>query len=74
MKQTLQVSGMSCSHCVAAVTGALQEIGVQAQVSLAEKTVEVDYDTAKHSLTAITAAIEEQGYEVQGVVAAQRGF
>lgn len=62
---TLQVAGMSCSHCVRAVEGALQEIGVRAKVDLDRGSVEVTYDNAKRTLEEIKEAIEEQGYDVK---------
>lgn len=62
---TLNVSGMSCSHCEKAVTNALTDIGVNAvTVSLAENTVTVEFDETKVSLDAIKAEIVETGYEV----------
>ena len=65
-KKVLNVEGMSCSHCVNAVTKALTALdGVSAvDVSLENKTVAVDYDADKVSLDAIREAIEEEGYDV----------
>ncbi|MFX3632740.1 MAG: cation transporter [Candidatus Pristimantibacillus sp.] len=34
-KQTLQVEGMSCQHCVISIEGALKEIGAAGKVNLA---------------------------------------
>lgn len=61
---TLQVSGMSCQHCVNAVEGALNEIGAKGKVNLPAKTVDVTYDESKLTLAAVKEAIEEQGYDV----------
>lgn len=61
---TLQVSGMSCQHCVNAVEGALNEIGAKGKVNLSAKTVDVTYDESKLTLAAVKEAIEEQGYDV----------
>jgi copper chaperone len=63
---TLNVEGMSCSHCVNAVTKAVTALdGVSGvSVSLEEKTVSVDFDEAKVSLDSIKEAIEEEGYDV----------
>jgi len=57
------VEGMSCQHCVKAVTRAVTEIDPQAlvQVDLASGTVKVD-STATPD--AIRAAIDEAGYTV----------
>lgn len=66
MKIQWKVSGMSCGHCVRAITQAIQALDPQAQVqvSLSEASV-----TVESSLTqaAIAAAIEEAGYAVQSV-------
>jgi copper chaperone len=62
----LNVEGMSCSHCVKAVTDAVTALdGVAGvNVSLEEKTAAVDYDAEKVSLESIREAIEDQGYDV----------
>lgn len=62
----LKVEGMSCSHCVNAVTKAVSALaGVSGvNVSLAEKTVSVDYSDDQVSLESIKEAIEEEGYDV----------
>jgi copper chaperone len=67
MTITLHVQGMTCGHCKAAVTSALQELdGVKnVEVHLQEGTVDVDYDETKVSLEKIKEAIEEQGYDVK---------
>jgi copper chaperone len=62
----LNVEGMSCSHCVKAVSDAVMALdGVAGvNVSLEKKTAAVDYDAEKVSLESIKEAIEEEGYEV----------
>ena len=67
-KITLQVEGMSCPHCEAAVKGALSALpGVaDVTVSLADKTVQVAYDGGTVTVEAMREAIEEQGYDVVG--------
>ena len=64
----VKVSGMSCAHCVKAVTDALTALeGVEnVNVSLEEGTAKVTHDAQVATLQIITAAIEEEGYEVQG--------
>lgn len=59
----LQVDDMSCSHCVNAVTKAVQALDPQAQVQvdLAGKRVTVDSHIA---LERISAAISEAGFPV----------
>lgn len=65
MAQTIELSitGMTCDHCVNAVTGALNSVpGVQdVVVSLAEKAARVtgeNLDPAK-----LIEAVKEEGYE-----------
>ncbi len=65
-KSTFNVEGMSCSHCVNAITKAVTTLeGVfGVNVDLDGKKVTVDFDEAKVSLDRIKAAIEEEGYDV----------
>lgn len=62
----LNVEGMSCAHCVNAVTKAVTALeGVGGvNVDLAGKTVTVDYNADQVSLESIKDAIEEEGYDV----------
>jgi copper chaperone len=67
MEQTiLNVEGMSCEHCVKAVTNAASALdGVsEVRVDLGAKTVTVAHDPAKAPVAEIKRAIEDQGYEV----------
>ena len=63
MEQRLHVSGMSCSHCVRAVTEAVQGVDPSAKVAvdLQAGLVTVDGDADRGSLA---AAITDAGYEV----------
>jgi copper ion binding protein len=65
-KQTLKVRGMSCEHCVKAVTDALTSLSglSDVKVDLAGGSVSFGLDTAKTDLAAVKAAIVEAGYEV----------
>jgi len=65
-KLVLEVPGMSCGHCEAAVKGEVGKVaGVSAvDVDLTTKLVSVVGDQL--DLAAITAAIDEAGYEVAG--------
>jgi copper chaperone len=65
-KVVLNVEGMSCQHCVKAVTGAVSALeGVsKVDVSLEGKTASVEYDESAVSLESIKKAIEEEGYDV----------
>ena len=67
MNEVLKVSGMTCGHCVRAVTEELQKIaGVQ--------DVSVDLESGKVLVTSdalldhdeLKAAIDEAGYELVG--------
>jgi len=65
-KVTLNVSGMSCEHCVKAVTNALSALpGVRdITVSLKSGTASFSHEPAKAPLDAIKAAITEEGYQI----------
>ncbi len=60
----IQVKGMSCQHCVKAVTQAIQAQDAQAQVVIDLPTAKVTVNTTL-SREATAAAIAEEGYEVQ---------
>jgi len=64
---TLNVSGMSCEHCVKAVNNALSSLaGVKdIAVSLKDGKVSFSHDPAKAPLDAIKAAIIEEGYGIK---------
>ncbi len=61
----LKVDGMSCEHCVKAITnavGALPNVS-QVSVDLKTKTVTVQHG-AELSLEKIKSEIEDQGYDI----------
>jgi copper chaperone len=62
----LQVEGMSCQHCVAAVTNAIREQDAAAQVKIDLATGRVAVDSAQSADT-LKAAIDEAGYTVVDV-------
>jgi copper chaperone CopZ len=64
MTTTYAVDGMSCQHCVRAITGELRKVpGVaDVRVDLDEKTVTV---AGTASDAAVRAAIDEAGYAVR---------
>jgi copper chaperone len=66
MSIEFKVEGMSCQHCVAAVTRAIQEqdAGAQVQVDLSAGKVAVQSGA---SVDTLKAAIDEAGYTVVGV-------
>lgn len=63
MNQTFQVQGMSCGHCVGAVTQAVKSVDPQAEVKVDLASGKVEVQTQKDP-TAIARAIEEEGYKV----------
>jgi copper chaperone len=58
-----KVSGMSCQHCVKAVTQAIQAIDAQARVEVDLERGQVSVDSTQARL-ALQAAIDEAGYTV----------
>lgn len=64
MTKTLQIKGMTCDHCVRAVTKALQGVaGVEkVSVDLGAGSARVDGAADPASLV---RAVEKQGYEVK---------
>jgi copper chaperone len=63
---TVEVPGIHCDHCQSAIEGALDQLqGVRsARVSVADRTVEVDYDESVVGLQDIKDTIVEQGYDL----------
>jgi copper chaperone len=61
----LKVEGMSCGHCVKAVTAAIQaqDADAEVQVDLENKTVKARTDLPRGR---VSMAIEEEGYKVVG--------
>ena len=66
-KIVLNVDGMSCEHCVRAVTNAVSGVSGAKDVSVDLKngTVSFNLDSGEAALDAITAAITEEGYTVR---------
>ena len=61
---TLQINGMSCGHCVAAVKQALNEVpGVEVE-NVAIGQAVISYSPDKTKSTDITDALADAGYEV----------
>lgn len=64
MEITLEVSGMTCDHCVKAVTGAVRDVAGEAsdvRVDLETGTVTVSADSVDRG--ALIEAITDAGYE-----------
>lgn len=64
MSQTFEVTGMSCGHCVNAVTEALQTVDPQAQVTIDLPTGHVDV-LSEQPRQDLVAAIENAGYKTR---------
>ncbi|KAA0948432.1 copper chaperone CopZ [Sporosarcina sp. ANT_H38] len=64
---TLNVTGMTCGHCVKAVEESVGKlVGVnKVKVNLESSSVEIDYQGKKVNLGQITDTIEDQGFDVQ---------
>jgi len=64
---TLNVEGMSCAHCKAAVEEELGKLpGVEySNANPAKGTVEVRYDEGKTTNVDLEGAVEEAGYSVR---------
>ena len=62
---TLHVEGMSCGHCVRAVTEAIRALDPRAEVAIDLATGTVRAETGAEA-RAVAAAVEEEGYKVTG--------
>lgn len=63
MNQTFQVQGMSCGHCVGAVTQAVKSVDPQAEVKVDLSSGKVEVQSQQDH-AAIAKAIEDEGYKV----------
>ncbi len=65
MKETVKIKGMSCKHCVMAVTTALNEVegvsDVQVDLARGEATFE---SQGAVDMQEVTKKIEKAGYEI----------
>jgi copper chaperone len=64
-----EVQGMSCQHCVGAVTRSIEAIDPQAQVRVDLERGRVAVESAQPA-AALKDAIDEAGYTVVGVASA----
>lgn len=66
MKTTIKVKGMSCQHCVAAVTQALKEIAALEDVSVDLEKGEATFrETGPVDKNLIRERIKKAGYEAE---------
>jgi len=65
----LKITGMHCSHCVRAVTGALERVeGVRsARVDLAGGRAVVEYDETRAAPRDLVGAVMDEGYVAEEV-------
>ncbi|MCX7923064.1 MAG: copper chaperone CopZ [Clostridia bacterium] len=65
--KSLNVEGMSCSHCESSIKKAVGALnGVESViVDLKTKKVSVDFDSDKVSVDTIKDTIEDQGFDVK---------
>lgn len=66
----LKVKGMSCGHCVNAVTGALENVsGVQrAVVDLQAGRAQVEFDETRATPAQLVGAVMDEGYTAEELV------
>lgn len=64
--QTFKVEGMTCDHCVRAITGAVQGIDPDAQVQVDLAAGEVRVKTT-HPVDQVLVTIIEQGYKAEAL-------
>jgi len=67
---TLHIEGMSCGHCLNAVTKALNTLGGVEIESVRIGRADLRYDPARVSVAQIAAAVTEQGYRATPAPAA----
>lgn len=64
---TLKIEGMTCGHCVAAVTSALNAMDGVSIEQAGVGSATISYDPAVTSEERITGTVEDQGYSVAAV-------
>jgi len=64
MEATINVSGMSCGHCVTAVRKAVEGVPGAEVRNVEIGSVVVDLDPASGTKAAVEAAIEDAGFDV----------
>jgi copper ion binding protein len=67
-KVTLDITGMSCGHCVNKIETALKEQGVEkAKVNLKKGTADIKYNESILTLDEIIDVVSEVGYSAKSV-------
>ncbi len=69
-KTALKVDGMTCDHCVSAVTDALEKLAgvTRADVDLEEGRADVMHDDGAPDLEEMQAAVADAGYAARPMV------
>jgi copper chaperone len=65
MHGTIKIDGMSCEHCVKAVTGAVSGVDGVSNVAVKIGQADFDYSGNAADLQKIKDAINDQGFEAQ---------
>jgi copper chaperone len=63
-KLTMQITGMTCGHCVAGVTRALKGVPGVTVDQVVIGTASVEYDPTATTPAHLTKVVEEEGYHV----------
>ncbi len=65
-ESTVNITGMTCGHCVETVTKALEGLsGVnKASVSLEDQNAQISYDEGTIGIPEISKAVTEAGFEI----------
>jgi copper chaperone CopZ len=63
-QHTLEIDGMHCEHCVAAVRSALESLEALTVQDVEVGTAEVTYDPAAISTDQLAEAIDDAGFEL----------
>jgi copper chaperone len=63
-KLTMQITGMTCGHCVAGVTRALKGVPGVTVDQVVIGTASVEYDPTATTPADLTKVVEEEGYHV----------
>jgi copper chaperone len=65
MSQTIEfkITGMTCDHCVRAVTGAVEDVPGVSSVSVSLENNSATVEGESIDTTAVIEAIKEEGYE-----------
>jgi len=61
----IKIQGMSCGHCVGAVTGALTKVDSVTVEEVRVGSATMSYNPARTSPGAIAQSIEDAGYEAE---------